>query len=365
MVETEIAARAAFDKIRYAQVWEDADVLVEALAPKPTDTILSIASAGDNAFALIAAGAAKVVAMDLSPAQLACVRLRSAAYATLTHQGFLELLGARPSDRRAALLAQAAVKLSAADQRFWAAQKSAVTRLGAAGLGKFESYFRIFRTYVLPFVHDEATVRALLEPRTKEDREVFFETRWNTPGWKRLLGMFFSKTVMGRLGRDPEFFRHASGSLAEQVGANTRHALVNLDPSANPYLHWILTGTFGQALPRALREEHFDTIHARLDRLELRLGPIEAFGEEGGVAHGFNLSDIFEYMSPEGHAKAYAAILKAAAPGARIAYWNMMVPRQAPEAFAAKVTRDDALSERLHAQDNAFFYRAFHLERVA
>jgi S-adenosylmethionine-diacylglycerol 3-amino-3-carboxypropyl transferase len=54
---TEIAGRAAFDLIRYAQVWEDADILVDALRPGAGDTVVSIASAGDNALALLAAGA--------------------------------------------------------------------------------------------------------------------------------------------------------------------------------------------------------------------------------------------------------------------------------------------------------------------
>ncbi len=56
MAETDIAKRASFDIIRYAQVWEDADILVAALRPKASDTVVSIASAGDNALALLAEG---------------------------------------------------------------------------------------------------------------------------------------------------------------------------------------------------------------------------------------------------------------------------------------------------------------------
>ncbi len=40
--------------IRYGSVWEDADVLCEALAPvAPGGRLLSIASAGDNVLALL------------------------------------------------------------------------------------------------------------------------------------------------------------------------------------------------------------------------------------------------------------------------------------------------------------------------
>jgi len=73
-----IQDRARFDLVRYANVWEDAWILREALRPAPGRRMLSIASAGDNAFALLAAGA-EVVAADLSPAQIALVDLKRAA----------------------------------------------------------------------------------------------------------------------------------------------------------------------------------------------------------------------------------------------------------------------------------------------
>src|SRR5690606_14065410 len=153
MAETDIAARATFDMVRYAQVWEDADILVAALRPKAGDTVVSIASAGDNAFALLAEGADRVIAVDLNPAQLACVRLRAEAYRVHTHEEFLELMGSRASGRRSHLLEGAAARLSAEDQKFWAAQKDAVVRFGLGGIGKFERYFRTFREWVLPFIH--------------------------------------------------------------------------------------------------------------------------------------------------------------------------------------------------------------------
>ena len=49
----------------------------------------------------------------------------------------------------------------------------------------------------------------------------------------------------------------------------------------------------------AWREEHYENIRSRLDRLDIRLGSLEAFVATGETAKGFNLSDIFEYMSPE------------------------------------------------------------------
>ena len=98
--------RADFSRIRYAQVWEDADVLLEALDVRPGDVYVSIASAGDNALALLTEHPARVIAIDVSAQQIACLQLRVAAYRELTHGELLELVGSRPSTRRAALYAR-------------------------------------------------------------------------------------------------------------------------------------------------------------------------------------------------------------------------------------------------------------------
>ena len=364
MADTDIAARATFDSVRYAQVWEDADVLVAALRPKAGDTVVSIASAGDNALALLAEPVERVIAVDLNPTQLACVRLRMAAYRTLTHVEFLELMGSRPSGRRGYLLDQVAQKLSPDDQKFWVKLKEPVIKFGAAGVGKFERYFRIFREWVLPFIHNRETIDELLRPRELAERGPFYDKYWNIWGWRMMLKVFFSKSVMGKLGRDPAFFDHVKGSASDHVAKLTRQALTEQDPSDNPYLHWILRGTHGEALPRAWMEERYETIRDRLDRLELRLCTVEMLAEEGVKADGFNLSDIFEYMSPQAHGEAYGTILAASRPGARIAYWNMMAPRRAPEPHAKRVTANAELAAKLKPLDKAFFYSDFVIEEV-
>ena len=363
-MSTDIAKRARFDRIRYAQVWEDADVLVQALRVQPTDTVVSIGSAGDNCLALLAEGPARVIAVDLNPAQLACIRFRKAALGALSYVQYLELMGSRASDRREVLLTRVAVKLDAEDQRFWAQRKRAILRNGLGGVGKFESYFRLFRRGVLPFAHSRDDVGALLAQRPADQRASFYDEHWNTPAWAALVNTFFSRPVMGSLGRDPAFFDHAEGGAAAHVAAKCRRAAIEQDPSANPYLHWILTGRHGEALPRPLTLECFEGARTRLDRLELFEGSMDALALSGVRADAFNLSDIFEYMAPEAHEQSYARILHMARPGARLAYWNMMTPRRAPAAFADKVRTRTDLEAALKPRDKAFFYRDFVVEET-
>ncbi len=361
---TSIDAKASFEAIRYAQVWEDADVLAAALAPSAKGgALLSICSAGDNALALLTLDPARVHAVDFSPAQVACLRLRVGAYRRLDHPALLELLGSRPSARRPALLAEACADMEGPLRAFWDARRDEVAAHGAAGIGKFERYFRIFRTRVLPFVHGRRTVDAIFEPRDPDGRRAFLDGTWNSWRWRLLLKAFFSRAAMGRLGRDPAFFDHVEGSVSDHVARRIREAFVEQDPARNPYLHWLMLGTHGEALPLALRPESFGPIRDRLERLTWSTGSV-VDAAKAGAWDGFNLSDVFEYMAPAEFEAAYAGIAAGARPGARLAYWNMMAPRRRPDSQAGRIDEEGEVSRALHGADKAFFYSAFRVDAV-
>jgi S-adenosylmethionine-diacylglycerol 3-amino-3-carboxypropyl transferase len=364
-MRSEAAARADFSTIRYAQVWEDADVLLAGLDVQPGDVCVSIASAGDNSLALLTKDPRRVIALDLNPAQLHCLELRVAAYKSLTHGELLELMGSRPSARRTELFDRCRPALGSAARAFWDRRRQAVEP-GIGSLGKFERYFALFRRRVLPLVHRRRLVLQLLAPRPPEERRRFYAEQWDTWRWRLLFRMFFSRAVMGRLGRDPEFFRFVDVDVAAAILDRTKHALSVLDPSDNPYVHWILTGAHGLSLPCALRAEHFETIRHRVDRLEWRCQSIEEFLEprSGQTVDRFNLSDLFEYVSLEHYHRILEAIVRCARPGTRLAYWNMLAPRRRPDHMSHCLRPLDDLASGLHLADRAFFYSAFRVEEV-
>ena len=364
-MRSEAAARADFSGIRYAQVWEDADVLLAGLEVQPGDVCVSIASAGDNTLALLTRDPSRVIALDLSQAQLFCLELRVAAYKTLTHGELLELVGSRASSRRAEIYERCRPALGAEARAFWDGRRAEIEH-GVGGIGKFERYFELFRARVLPLFHRRSTVQDLLQPRSAAERRRFYDERWDTWRWRLLFRIFFSRFVMGRLGRDPEFFRYVEGGVAASILERTRHALRELDPSDNPYVHWILTGTHGAALPCALRAEHFETIRDRLDRLEWHCESVEEHLERlpGRSVDRFNLSDLFEYVSLEHYHRMLDVIVRRSRPRARLAYWNMLAPRRSPDSMRDRLHPLDDLAGRLHLADRAFFYSAFRLEEV-
>ncbi len=355
-----------FSILRYAQCWEDADILLEGLDVQPGEVCLSIASAGDNTLSILTRNPAKVIAVDLSPAQIASLELRVAAYRRLSHQELLEFLGVGASERRLSLYAHVRPLLSVPCRAFWDQRTRSIAQ-GVVACGKFERYFRIFRTFVLPLIHGKRTLAVFRDIMTREQREKFYECVWDCWRWRVAFRIFFSRFVMGRLGRDPRFFRYVEGSVGDKILARARHALTDLDPRENPYLQWIALGTFETALPHALRVENFGIIRENLDRLEWHIAPVSAY-LEGAAAesiHRFNMSDIFEYMSESAYEGLLGKLLRAGRRGGRIAYWNLLAPRSHPESLSARLIPLTELATNLHQKDKAFFYCGFIVEEIA
>lgn len=360
--------------IRYSQVWEDETLLLEALTSDPGGRFLSIGSAGDNALALLLLDPAEILVVDHEPAQIACLELRLAAYRCLDYPAFLELYGAQPSQRREALYMACRPCLSPAARECWEQRRDSLFRHGFGAVGRLEDYFRLFRRRLLPLVQDRATLAALFEPRDPEGRARFFSERWNSWRWRLLFRLFFSRPIMGLLGRERDHFAHADESLGNHLSRRLHHALVSMDPSANPWLRHILCGahTLARAvpdhcLPTALQPAAFATIRTRLDRITLRQASLDqvldqtaSAGDSRALFDAANLSDVFEYMDPGAFQACLTRLHTACRSGARIAFWNMLVRREiGPE--DRRWRHLESLSNRLHARDRAFFYCAFHV----
>lgn len=366
-MNTEAADRARFDIIRYGQCWEDADVLLRGLAIQPGDHCLSIASAGDNALAMLTADPSVVYAVDLSRAQLACVKLRIAMYRTLEYEEFLSLVGSRvaePASRRE-LYRRCRRELDDQTKAFWDTRPSDIAA-GIGEVGKFERYFRLFRNWMLPLVHGRGVVNELFRYRDPDDRADFYDRHFDTLRWRLMFRFFFSRFVMGRLGRDPAFFRYVEGSVADRILDRARYALAVLDPSDNPYLRWVLTGSHHESLPVALRREHFETIRDRSDRIICEERSVESFLEDRDrpPIERYNLSDIFEYMSEANTSVIFDRIVDRSPASARVLYWNMLAPRQSPDHLSDRLVQLDDESDALHRADRAFFYSRLIVEQV-
>jgi len=300
----------------------------------------------------------------MNPTQLACIRLRVAAYKSLEHSDFLKLHGEKliTTQERSDLFDECRSYLDKETITYWENNPRFLPE-GFGMIGKFENYFRTFRTKVIPFIHSHKRIDRLFQLNSSEDLHIYYKKTWNNFRWRMLFKVFFSRFMMGRLGRDPAFFKYVEGSVADRILTRTKYALTELIPIGNPYLHWILKGHYGTALPHALRSENYDRIRENLHKVEIHAHPLETFLEntpEGIDA--FNLSDIYEYMSPENTKSLTQALAKACTSNARLAYWNMLAPRSSAEVLPESFKSLPDLAKKLFNQDKAFFYSAFHID---
>ncbi len=356
------AAEPLASRLSYAQCWEDWRVLGDALQVGPGDRVLSVASAGCNSLALALRGA-QVVGIDLSAPQLALCELKLAG-GSLPHARFLQLLGLTDGDPLDAYR-ELEPRLGAACRAYWRAHQELLAD-GVLGAGRFERYLGTFTRRVLPLIHTRSRIGQLIDAKPATEQRAWHDRHWSTLRWRGLFRVFFSRWVMARRGRSPEQFAQVQGSVAERILSRCDQVLGGQDLSDNPYVQWILEGAWRSV---AIAHPYLTPQgHAGLLEAAERVRWVHASLEEHlpscdpGAYTAYNLSNIGEYLPAPVWEALYAQLLRVAAPGARIATWNLFVARSCPTAHGDRIQRHPERSAALLAQDRVPFYGAFVLE---
>jgi S-adenosylmethionine-diacylglycerol 3-amino-3-carboxypropyl transferase len=353
-------------RLNYAQCWEDVRMLSDALAPAVGRRVLSIASAGDNSIALALAGA-EVDAIDLSAPQLALCRLKCAA-AKLDYGDFRVLFGVDTLAMRRRCIGACARTSTPRRERGSTASRGAVRRRRA----RFGPVRRVSPAVSNPHPPADPPARrpwsAGSSWTTQRPRVGPTGVGSRTPAGNALFRLFFSRTVMAARGRSREQFAHVRGPIGDVLSARTERVLTELPIRDNGYVQWILFGAivFDEALPPWLSEAGHRQLGEAARRIRWLHAPLgDHLAAAGSRTYdAYNLSDLFEYLDHPTTAALYDGVVRAGSPGARVAYWNLFVPRHRPEALADRVVRRTDDAARLYARDRAFVYGAFQVEEV-
>ncbi len=360
-----LTENVAFDFIRYANCWEDADILGKALSPKVGSKILSIGSAGDNSFSMLCFDPELVVAVDINKTQLYLIELKKIVMQEFDYGEVIFFLGFRlafyKNKNRLALFDKIKSKLSDETRQYWEKNSEQIGR-GVINEGKFEKYFQKFSRYILPLIHSKKTVEQLLTSKSAEAQAAFYDAHWNTWRWRLLFKLFFSKYVMGKYGRDPEFLKQVNVSVGDFIFQRAEQHLKSTHAQENFILRYNLTGSFAFLLPNYLQPDNFDKIKQNLSKLHIFEGYAEAAIEKYGTFDSMNLSNIFEYMDAALFQKTASSLLEGTNPGGRLAYWNLMVPRRISEILPSQIKPLSQLSTALSQEDKGFFYGGFFVE---
>jgi S-adenosylmethionine-diacylglycerol 3-amino-3-carboxypropyl transferase len=354
-----------FEDILYAQCWEDPEIDRTALEIGPSDTVFSITSGGCNTLAFLIDDPKKIYALDLNPCQNYLLDFKMAAFAGLSHEGMLELLGVTPSARRPELYRSIRPYLRHASRVYWDGETGKIT-MGVIHAGRYERYMGLLRTG-LRILRRRELIETLFAARGEEARRELFRTRWDTRAWKLFTRILLSRRMMSALFTD-QFFRYVEGSFAfgDHFAQRVRGVLTSPSLQENPFAAYILLGAYRGPglLPVYLRPENFDVIRRRTDRVEMVTGRCEDFfsGCRDSSIQKFNFSNIFEWMSPDAYGSLLREAYRVGSAGAVLTYRNLLVFRERPAGLATLFDPSREFARKLLEKDRAFIYRNYVVE---
>ena len=196
-----------FRGLVYAQIWEDPEIDLEALALQPDSHVVAIASGGCNVLSYLTAGPARITAVDLSLAHVALNRLKLVAAQRLTSwDEFRRFFGAADDKANVEIFDRLiAPHLDAESLTYWNGRSA--HQLGRRRISIFarNAYKHGALGRFIGLAHVVARVygvrpRDLLSSRTLAEQRHFFETmlsplfdkpavRWATSNRLSLYGL--------------------------------------------------------------------------------------------------------------------------------------------------------------------------------
>jgi S-adenosylmethionine-diacylglycerol 3-amino-3-carboxypropyl transferase len=350
-------------RLMFCQSWEDPECDRQAIDPRPGDTIVTITSGGDNTLGWLLHDPARVIAIDLNPSQSLLVSLKIAAFRHLSHGEVLELFGIRSGGRATAIYHSIRGVLDDPTRRYWDGHRDWI-RSGLLTCGGFERYFALLRR-VLDYVIGRRQIERLFDLSFDQQRD-YYHRHWNNRRWRAVLRVGCSRWMLGRR-LDPSWFRQGGpGALGRHFTKLAEHVLTELPVRSNYFLSQILLGRYVDEteVPACLLPQHFETIRARLDRVELVTADIAdgLAALPSNSIDGFALSNVFEYSPATVFDRARGEMLRVARAGARMSLRNLLASRRLAGSPGFEV--DARLGERLRAADRGFIYSHFEAARV-
>jgi S-adenosylmethionine-diacylglycerol 3-amino-3-carboxypropyl transferase len=370
-----------FRGLVYTQIWEDPEVDLEALQLRPDNHIVAIASGGCNVLSYLVDDPARITAVDLSQAHVALNRLKLMALNRLPNwETYYRFFGAADDEANVAAYDRLiAPHLDARSRVYW--EGRSLQQLGRRRISIFAR--NAYRHGVLGrFIGvTHALCRAygvdlneLLSARTLEEQREFFETalaplfdkravRWATANRLSLYGLGIPPAQYEALAGGSDM-RHVLRQRLERLACG-----FSLDDN---YFAW---QAFGRSyaenasgpLPPYLRREHFGTLRARADRVEVLNRSVTEYlaGCADASRDRYVLLDAQDWMTDAQLNALWAEITRTARPGARAIFRTAAEPSLLPGRVAPAILdrwryRAEQ-SQALASRDRSAIYGGFHL----
>ena len=368
----------AFRGLVYAQIWEDPEVDMEALAITPDCHVVTIASGGCNVLSYLTADPARITAVDLNTAHIALNRLKLAAARTLPdHEAFHRFFAkADCKENVAAYRSFVAPALDDATRRYWEGRDFiGRRRIGgfARGIYKHGLLGRfIGAAHLLARLHG-VNPRRMLDAKSRAEQRAIFEQelapvfdsafmKWLTSQPASLFG----------LGIPPAQYEALAGD--DRMDSVLKARLEKLACDFDLKDNYFAVQAFGRGyaggegpLPPYLQAENHQAVVDRAGRVDVRHVNFVEFlsRQEAGSADRYVLLDAQDWMDDAQLNALWAQITRTARPGARVLFRTAGEPSILPgRVDEAVLSRWDYRAEEsldYTARDRSAIYGGVHL----
>jgi S-adenosylmethionine-diacylglycerol 3-amino-3-carboxypropyl transferase len=373
----------AFSGLVYAQIWEDPAIDMEALALRPDDRMVAIASGGCNVMSYLTAGPAAITAVDLNQHHVALNRLKIAAARHLPdHATFYDFLGRAESRHNIDIYRRLLRPMLDPETRAYWDGRDLLGRRRNRYFAKNIYHHGLLGRFIglghalgrLHKVDPGVVLRArdLAEQRTAFEDHIapLFDRphiRWICRRRASLYGLGIPPAQYDALARSAGEGQGIAHVLRERL----ERLACDFDIADN-YFAW---AAFGRGykpegdgpVPPYLRKDAFDAIKARAGRIDVRhVNLIDHLKAQPPASlDAFALLDAQDWMTDEILTDLWQQITRTARHGARVIFRtaaeDSLLPGRLPEHLLARWAYDPARCRALTARDRSAIYGGFHL----
>mmetsp|Transcript_29410 Transcript_29410/g.32696 ORF Transcript_29410/g.32696 Transcript_29410/m.32696 type:complete len:421 (+) Transcript_29410:968-2230(+) len=391
-VSTVIQDRLYTNKILFNTCWEDPRLDTEAFDLGEEDKIVMITSAGCNALAYLLDNPGHIYCIDRNPCQNSILDLKIAAIKTLSYEDFWQLfgLGFYPNFTKE-LYPKLRPLLSKDSQVHWDKHSY---YFDAKGWRKSFYYHGscggiayILHLYMKMYPGLLADCQKLFdETDLKEQKKTYYRDvhnkLWN-PVVKAFVRSSWSMACCGIPVEQQKLLAGEAGDFSKigiWIMEQLEYCWSELPIHENYFWRVYIKGRYSKTCcPDYLKEENFQTLKERVDRISMHTTTIAEFLREHKTADisRFVLLDHQDWMAtkPEILEDEWQAILDTSAPNTRY-FWRSASPdtqfiydtevkyQGKRRTIESLVDRKTELAERLHPLDRVHTYTSFHIAHL-
>jgi S-adenosylmethionine-diacylglycerol 3-amino-3-carboxypropyl transferase len=370
-----------FRGLVYPQIWEDPAVDLEALRLTPDAHVVTIASGGCNVLSYLTGNPRSITAVDLNIAHIALNRLKLRAARHLPDQAaFYRFFG--QANRRGNVTAYdrfISPHLDAVSRKYWES-RSVLGRRRIDGFAR-NFYRHGLLGHFIGAAHLLAKLygidpREILAASSIGEQRLIFENRFAPIFEKRFVRWLLSQPAsLFGLGIPPAQYAALSNADPKAMASVLRERLERLTCDFDLQQNYFAWQAFGRGyspsadgpLPPYLEKQNYETIVARVDRVDVRhINLIDFLADTAtGSLDRYVLLDAQDWMMDAQLTRLWQQITRTAKPGARVIFRTAAAASPLPGRVSAEILDrwryQTGLSRDLSRRDRSSIYGGFHL----